>query len=101
MYENYYLDKEQTIPFANNTYSEEKWKRAADAAREVIDLAEAGSAGLGLFVADTEDNIYYEGIGANPNYNPFKSYYTLFNNGWNPEIIFGSIDSGANGTRYT
>lgn len=92
---------------ASTEYDANKWQKAADAAKAVIDCAETyqEKTGLGLYVNNTDDHIYYEGIGADPNYNPFKSYTDLFNNGWNPEIIFGTIDQGAatwnnKGVRY-
>ena len=85
-------------PLVNTVYDEGKWKRAADAAKAVIELAEEKQAesGLGLYVNAPMDS---------PEFNPYKSYYDLFNNGWNSEIIWGSIDQGTvswdnRGVRY-
>lgn len=91
-------------PLANTVYSEEKWKKAAAAAKKVIEIAEtkAEEANLGLYCATKDPasgkdqaTMYYEGISADPTFNPYKSCYDLFNNGWNSEIIFGTIDQGA------
>lgn len=72
---------------ASLSYSEDKWKKAADAAKAVIDCSElyGSTSGLKLYTnADINSSAF----------NPYKSYYDLFNNGWNSEIIFGSIDQG-------
>lgn len=64
----------------NQTYSSEKWQRAAQAFKEMIDLAEASGYGL-----------YYE-YNAGGSIDPFMSYYNMslkrFSDG-NKEIVFG------------
>ena len=71
-------------PLASTTYDPNKWKLAADAARDVIDLAEKNPDHIGLYTAD---NVSLE----SSDYNPFKSFYDLFNVGWNKEVLFGAI----------
>ena len=64
----------------NQTYSPEKWKRAADAFKEMITLAENNGYGL-----------YYE-YNSDGSTDPFMSYYNMslkrFSDG-NKEIVFG------------
>lgn len=76
-------------PLVAASYDESKWERAAEAAKAVISLAEDynGETGLGLYYADQDVK--------SPDYNPYKSYYDIFNTGWNEEIIWGSIEQGA------
>jgi hypothetical protein len=82
---------------ASTDYDVSKWQKAAEAAKSVIDLASDPNAHLGLYTnADMNS----------PSFNPYKSYYDLFNNGWNDEIILGSIDQGtgtwdSRGSRYS
>lgn len=71
------------------TYDAEKWQRAADAAKVVILQSEDPAVNLGLYGG--EDNEMSVG---SANYNPYLAYYDLFNNGWNKEIIMGTIDFG-------
>lgn len=81
-----FVNKDGT-PLVNTVYDPKKWEMAADAAKAVIDCAEtyASTSGLKLYTnADINSSAF----------NPYKSYYDLFNNGWNSEIIFGSIDQG-------
>ena len=73
-------------PLANTAYDENKWKKAADAAKAVIELSESYPDELGLYTAGQDVTA--------AGYNPYKPYYDLFNNGWNKEIIFASIDNG-------
>ena len=70
---------------ASTTADSKRWETAAEAYRAVIDKAEA-----------TNIKLYTNGdVGVDSkDFNPYKSYYNLFNNGWNSEIIFGSIDQG-------
>lgn len=72
----------------NQTYDATKWQKAADAAKAVIELAEANPDAYGLYTAELEMD--------DENYNPYKAYYNLFNNGWNKEVIFGTVDNGRN-----
>ncbi|MCM1178244.1 MAG: RagB/SusD family nutrient uptake outer membrane protein [Bacteroides sp.] len=71
-------------PLANTTYDPAKWQRAADAAKAVIDMAEANPEYIGLY---TNGDVSMDSA----EFNPFKSFYDLFNVGWNKEILFGSI----------
>lgn len=61
----------------NQHYEKDKWKRAADAAKEVIDL--------------DQYELYTFGDGNDP----YKNYENLFLEKWNEEIIFGTADNGA------
>lgn len=86
-------------PLVSATYDESKWRRAADAAKAVIDLSEN-------HYSDTRLGLYYGDQNVDsPDYNPYKAYYNILNTGWNDEIIWGSIDQGAiaygnRGVRY-
>ncbi len=71
---------------ASQVYDPQKWQLAADAAKAVIDLADAQGGTVGLYTAGQDVT--------SPTYNPYKPYYELFNNGWNKEIVWGTIDSG-------
>lgn len=75
-------------PLCSQTYDAAKWERAADAAYAVITLAEANPDVYGLYTAGVDM--------ADPEYNPYKAYYELFNNGWNCEVLFGTVDNGRN-----
>lgn len=86
-------------PLVASDYEPEKWRRAADAARSVIELAEN-------HWAETKLGLYYAGQNVDSkDYNPYKAYYNILNTGWNEEIIWGSIDQGGisydnRGVRY-
>lgn len=71
---------------APQSYDENKWILAAAAAFQMIKLAEANPTTCGLYTANQDMS--------DPSYNPYKSYYDIFNSGWNKEVIFGSIDNG-------
>ncbi len=58
----------------SQTYDPEKWKAAADAAKECIDAAEA--AGHGLYDKDLPAD-------------PVKNYQNIFNDNWNKEVLWG------------
>src|SRR5690606_11813379 len=62
----------------NTQYDQSKWKRAADAAKDVIDL--------GLF------DLYKEYDG-NGQIDPFLSYQNVLLNEWNEEVIFSRKDN--------
>ena len=73
-------------PLVAGAYDESKWKRAADAAKAVIDLSEKHHAetSLGLYYGDKNDV-------NSPDYNPYKAYYNIQMTGWNDEVIFGTV----------
>jgi len=60
-------------PLFPSTYTEEKWRIAADAAKEVIDL-------------DQYELVVRE--------DPYESYWSVFKESWNEEIIHGRSDGG-------
>jgi hypothetical protein len=62
-------------PFINQTYDVQKWKKAADAAKAVIDL--------GLYSLYTD-----------PSGDPIKSYQGVFLQAWNNEQIFNRKSNG-------
>lgn len=65
-------------PFINQTYDQQKWKKAADAAKAVIDL--------GLY------SLY-----ADPGGDAIKSYQGIFLQAWNSEQIFNRKSNGLPG----
>lgn len=71
------------VQLISTTYDENKWKRAAEAAKEVIDIADANPEILGLY-SDVGD------INAT-NHNPYKSYVRMFLGSWNKEMIWGRL----------
>jgi hypothetical protein len=77
-YANYVNNEGETI--FNQTYDAAKWKRAADACKELIDLAKANG----------HDELYKE-YNSDGTIDPFMSYqnmlFTTYNNG-NKEILF-------------
>lgn len=70
-------------PLANTTYDENKWKKAAAAAKEVIDIAEKQSAGSLKLYKNSDDPATF---------NPYKSLVDVHIKRWNCEIIFGRND---------
>lgn len=75
-------------PLANTTYDENKWRKAAAASKEVIDIAEqTPSANLGLY-KNTDDG--------DKEFNPYKSLVDLHLKKWNKEQIFASINNLGN-----
>lgn len=68
-------------PLINQTYDANKWKRAADAAKELIDL--------------NKYSLYKE-VDASGNIKPYESLKNVFLRDWNSEIIMAR----ANGTMY-
>ncbi len=62
-------------PFINQSYDQQKWKRAADAAKAVIDL-----------------NLY--SLYVDPSGDPVKSYQNIFLQAWNSEQIFNRKSNG-------
>lgn len=74
-------------PLANTTYSEEKWRKAAKASRDVIDIAEQRpEANLRLY------KNHENGDGAV--FNPYKSCIDVHLKNWNCEIIFARTQGG-------
>lgn len=69
-------------PLINQTYDETKWKQAADAAKDVIDL--------GLFSLYKEYN--------SGELDPFLSYQNLFFKKWNEEVIFARNNNELTGS---
>ncbi len=59
-------------PLISQVYDKEKWKAAADAAKECIRQSEAS--GYGLYDKTPED--------------PVKNYQNIFNDNWNKEILW-------------
>lgn len=70
-------DGKELVPTA---YDASKWKKAADAAKEVIDLQLEGQAAYAL-VEKYDDGVL----------NPYKSLYGVWTDKWNSETIFGRI----------
>ncbi len=85
--------------FFNTTYDKEKWKRAADAAKEAIDLALAN--GLGLYtytdIVPNFDSAAYRNEEVQALYN----YRYMFTDKWNKELIWGNSDPVNNGDWWT
>ncbi|HAE42132.1 MAG TPA: RagB/SusD family nutrient uptake outer membrane protein, partial [Clostridiales bacterium] len=68
-------------PLVNTTYDESKWKRAAEASRDVINISEnQPEANLRLY-KNNEDG--------GGDFNPYKSLVDLHVKKWNSEVIFG------------
>ena len=63
---------------ASTTYDESKWRRAAEACKEVIDMADES----GVKLYKNNEN----GDGA---FNPYKSVRDVLLKNWNTEVIFG------------
>lgn len=80
------LRNKDGLPLVSSSYDVNKWKKAADAAKSVIDLAEQhhSETHLGLYYGKDND---VNSVG----YNPYKAYYNIEMTGWNEEIIFGSV----------
>lgn len=85
--------------FFNTTYDKEKWKRAADAAKEAIDLALAN--GLRLYtytdIVPNFDSAAYRNDEVQALYN----YRYMFTDKWNKELIWGNSDPVNNGDWWT
>lgn len=70
-------DGKELVP---SSYDESKWRRAADAAKAVIDLQSEGHPAYSLVEK-------YDGA----ELNPYKSLYGIWVDKWNSETIFGRI----------
>ena len=73
-------------PLVNTTYDENKWKKAAQASREVIDISEQVP-GANLRLYRNDEN----GGGA---FNPYKSCVDVHLINWNCEVIFARTQGG-------
>lgn len=69
----------------STTYDENKWKLAAEAAKEVIQIAEDNPDILGLY--SNAGSIY------STDHNPYKSYTYAQLEAWNKEMIWGRVHS--------
>jgi hypothetical protein len=72
-------------PLANTTYDENKWKKAAAASREVIDLAEKNP--------DANLKLYKNNENGDAEFNPYKSLVDVQLKEWNCEDIFGRYNA--------
>lgn len=70
----------------SSTYSVQKWERAANAAKSVIDYAEASNGALGLYTVTTGGNI-----------DGFLSYRDVFLDSWNKEWIIARNNANMGG----
>ena len=75
-------------PLVNTTYDEAKWKRAAEASREVIKISENNP--------EAKLRLYKNNEDGGGTFNPYKSCVDVHLKKWNSEIIFGTY--GASNT---
>lgn len=73
-------------PLINTAYSAQKWERAANAAKSVIDYAESSNGALGLYKKYTNGNL-----------DPFISYRDVFLDSWNEEWIMARNTNNLSG----
>jgi len=73
-----WISKKTGEPLIPVTYDSEKWKKAADAAKAVIDYTYDGKVVYSL-VEKYDDGVL----------NPYKSLYGIFHDKWTAETIFG------------
>ncbi len=73
-------------PLANTTYDENKWRRAAEASKEVITIAETQP--------DANLRLYKNSEQEGGKFNPYKSLVDVQLKAWNCEIIFGRYGQG-------
>jgi len=87
------------IPFFNTTVDIEKWKLAADAAKEAIDIAHANGIELYNFtgIVPKFDSTDYDQSEVKALYN----YRYMFTEKWNRELIWGNSDPVDNGDWWT
>lgn len=69
-------------PLVNTTYDENKWKKAAAASKEVIDISEQRP--------DANLRLYRNNEHGDAVFNPYKSLVDVHLKKWNCEIIFGA-----------
>ena len=75
-------------PLVNTTYSEEKWRRAAEAVKEIIDIAETRTElGIKLYRNDEQDG---------GEFSPYISYRDLFLKKFNCEVIWSRDGNNIN-----
>jgi len=72
-------------PLANTTYDENKWKKAAAASKEVIDLAEKNP--------DANLKLYKNNENGDATFNAYKSLVDVQLKEWNCEDIFGRYNA--------
>ena len=72
-------------PLVNTTYNVEKWKEAAKAAKDVIDLAETKP--------ETRLKLYKNNENGDTEFNPYKSCVDVQLKAWNCEIIWGQSEA--------
>ncbi|HYW96196.1 MAG TPA: RagB/SusD family nutrient uptake outer membrane protein [Bacteroidales bacterium] len=85
--------------FFNTTYDPEKWKLAADAAKEAIDLALASGVEMYTYndVVPAFDSTAYDSAEVKALYN----YRYMFTDKWNKELIWGNSNPVDNGDWWT
>ena len=71
----------------NTAYDAEKWKLAADAAKEAIDLAE--SSGLSLYEFTDEAPAFDSALIDIPEIKALYNYRYMFTEKWNSELVWG------------
>lgn len=76
--------------FFNTTYDAEKWKLAADAAKEAIDFAEAN--GLKMYEYTDEIPSFDTTDYKNDEVKALYNYRYMFTDKWNSELIWGHSD---------
>lgn len=89
-----FIDKEGNKLF-NTVYDAEKWKKAADAAKEAINLAKAY--GVSLYTYNSQPQSYDT---LNYNQDEVKALYNyryMFTEKWNAEVIWGNSNPVRNG----
>src|SRR5690606_27065361 len=70
----------------NTTYDESKWKRAAEASKEVINISENNP--------ESRLRLYKNSEGGGESFNPYKSLVDVHLKKWNSEIIFAAAGEG-------
>lgn len=73
-------------PLANTIYDENKWKKAAAASKEVIDIAEK--------YPEAQLRLYKNNEHGDEAFNPYKSLVDVQLKSWNCEVIFGRYGRG-------
>lgn len=73
-------------PLVNTTYDESKWKRAAEASKEVINISENNP--------ESRLRLYKNSEEGGESFNPYKSLVDVHLKKWNSEIIFAASGEG-------
>ncbi|MEI3458117.1 MAG: RagB/SusD family nutrient uptake outer membrane protein [Bacteroides cellulosilyticus] len=76
-------------PLVNTSYSEQKWKDAAAAAKAVIDAAESSS--------EVKIRLYRNDENGDATFNPYKSVRNVHLEKWNCEVLWAVTKCDANG----